>query len=324
MTQPVHLSLRFDLRAPAFGAPSSTLFPAALEMAEFGDRHGFGSINLSEHHGSSDGYNPSPMVLAGGVAARTQHMRIMLGALIVPLHDPLRVAEDIAVLDNISGGRMIVIAAGGYVPSEFAMFGKDISRRGKLVEEAVAVLRQAWSGQPFEYQGRTVQVTPRPVQAHVPILLGGSAPPAARRAARIADGLVTHLPDLHQVYVDEARRLGKTPIPFVDPGPGLVYVAEDTERAWEQLAPHLLHEMNAYGRWAAEAGTRSGYHPVDSLDELKASGGYAVVTPQECIALARRYGRLMFHPLAGGCDPALGWESLQLFVDKVLPELRAG
>src|SRR5690606_9668473 len=78
---------------------------------------------------------------------------------------------------------------------------------------------------------------------------------------------------------------------------------------------------NAYGRWAAEAGTRSGYSVVESLDELKATGAYAVVTPDECIELARRYRRVMLHPLMGGTPPELGWRSLKLVVEKVWPRL---
>lgn len=321
MAAPISLMLRFDMRAPGFGAPAGSLYPAALEMAEYADKLGFGTVNLSEHHGSDDGYCPSPLILGGGIAARTRNMRLILGALIVPLHDPLRVAEDVAVLDNLSGGRTVVVAAGGYVPSEFAMFGKEMKQRPKLVEEAVATLRAAWSGQPFEYRGRTVQVTPKPLQDYVPILLGGSVPAAARRAARIADGFVTHLPDLYQVYYEEAQRQGKNPMPFTEPGPSFIHVAEDVEAAWEQLAPHAMHEMNAYGKWSAEAGTESNYHPVDSLEELKATGKYAVVTPEDCVELARRYRRLTFHPLMGGSPPELGWSSLKLFEEKVLPEL---
>lgn len=270
---PILSTLHFDLRAPEFGTPAEELFAAALEMSEFADKHGFASINLSEHHGSSDGYNPSPIVLGGAIAARTRRVRISLGALIVPLHDPLRIAEDLAVLDLIS-------------------------------------------------RGRTVQVRPVPVQTHLPILMGGSAPVSARRAARIADGFVTHSRELYQVYFDEARRLGKSPPPFVEPGPGLVHVTHDPERDWQRSAPHALHEMNAYGRWIEQAGLqRAAYHRVSTLEGLKASGGYAVVTPNQCVELARRNRRLSFHPLMGGCPPELGWSSLRLFVDEVLPRL---
>src|SRR5690625_7336572 len=105
MSAPILSTLRVGLRAAEFGTPSEELFAAALEMSEFADEHGFASINLSEHHGSSDGYNPSPIVLGGAIAARTRRVRISLGALIVPLHDPLRIAEDLAVLDLIRRGR---------------------------------------------------------------------------------------------------------------------------------------------------------------------------------------------------------------------------
>src|ERR1700743_1823864 len=99
-----HLSLRFDLRAFPGGASHAELYKAAVDMAEYVDGHGFATVALSEHHGVSDGYMPSPVVLAGGRAARTVKIRLQFMALIVPLHDPLRLAEDIAVLDNLSCG----------------------------------------------------------------------------------------------------------------------------------------------------------------------------------------------------------------------------
>lgn len=325
MTDPTHnvlVMIRFDLRSPAFGAATRDLYRESIQMAEYADRHGFNVVNLSEHHGSDDGYNPSPLVLGGAIAARTENLRIILGALILPLHDPVRVAEDIAVLDIISGGRVTLVVAAGYVPSEFTMFEKTMKGRGKVVEEGVGVLRKAWSGEPFEYRNSTIKVTPRPVQEPLPILMGGSTPIAARRAGRIADGFATHLPDLYKVYEDEARALGKNPAPFVEPGPGFVHVTTDPDRAWQQIAPHALYEMNAYGEWAEQAGVVGSYHKVDSLEDLRNSGAYAVVTPDQCMELARRHSKISLHPLMGGMDPALGWESLRLFVEAVLPELR--
>ncbi|MCB1679369.1 MAG: LLM class flavin-dependent oxidoreductase [Halioglobus sp.] len=319
--QKVQVMIRFDLRSPAFGAATRDLYREAIDMAEYADRHGFDFVNLSEHHGSDDGYNPSPIVLGGAIAARTCKLRITLGALILPLHDPIRVAEDVAALDNISAGRVTLVAAAGYVPSEFAMFGRAMKGRGKVLEEGVEVLRRAWSGEPFEYRDGAVRVTPRPVQDPLPIMLGGSTPVAARRAARIADGFVTHLPDLYRVYEQEARALGRRPAPFVEPGPGFVHVTRDPQRDWQRIAPHAMHEMNAYGEWAEQAGLVSSYHKVDSLEALRDSGGYAVVTPEQCVELARRHRKISLHPLMGGMDPALGWESLRLFVEAVQPQL---
>lgn len=316
------ISLRFDMRGPAFGTPRPQLYAAALEMAEYADRNGIQGVTISEHHGVDDGYLPSPIVLASAIAARTRHMRLTLAAIIAGLHDPLRLAEDLAVLDLISNGRLTVVLAGGYVPDEYAMFGKDIKQRVSLLEEAIATLKQAWTGEPFEYRGRTVRVMPRPVQQpHPHLMLGGSVPAAAKRAARLTDGLVTHIPELYQVYYDEALALGKNPRPFMKPSPGFVYIAEDPEAAWREIAPHALHEMNAYGKWSAAAGTDSMYTPVTTVEQLKASGGYAVVTPDECVKMVRELGNLLLHPLMGGLSPELGWRSLELFVNKVQPAL---
>ncbi|HEY3700202.1 MAG TPA: LLM class flavin-dependent oxidoreductase [Spongiibacteraceae bacterium] len=318
----LHTIMRFDMRAPAFSVARPQLYKAALEMAEYADRNGFSAFSLSEHHGSDDGYLPSPIVLAAGIAARTQKMQIMLAAMIVPLHDPLRLAEDLAVLDQLSNGRVTLVAAGGYVASEYAMFAKDMSKRGALVGDTIQTLRKAWSGEAFEYNGRSVRVTPTPVQKHLPIFMGGSVPAAAKRAARLADGFHTHNAELYQIYFDAAKTLGKNPRPFHPLGPGFVHVAENPDAEWKKIAPHAMHEMNAYGKWAAEGQTDSPYRPVTSIEELKASGGYVVVTPNECIELGKKFGAILLHPLMGGLDPEVSWKSLELYVEKVLPAFK--
>ena len=314
--------LRFDMRAPDFGPPAEALYAAALDMADYADRHGFHGVMLSEHHGSDDGYLPSPMTLMAAIAGRTQSLRLAFRALVAPLHDPLRLAEDLAVLDQISGGRVVAALAGGFIPAEFAMFDKDMGRRASLVEEAILTLKAAWAGEPFAFRGRTVRVTPRPLQRpHPPLLMGGSSPAAARRAARLADGFVTHLPDLYQIYYDQAAALDRNPAPFSRVSPSFVHVAEDPQAAWRVIAPHALYEMNAYGRWHEAAGYKGGYKTVGSVEALKASGAYAVITPEDCIRMAGAVDELIFHPLMGGLPPSLGWKSLELFVEKVLPAL---
>jgi len=109
--------LRYDMRAPAFGAPAAALYAAALEQAAFADAHGFDAVQLSEHHGSEDGYLPAPLVLAAAIAGRTKGIRLEIAALILPLHEPLRVAEDVAVLDLASAGRVELVIGAGYVPA---------------------------------------------------------------------------------------------------------------------------------------------------------------------------------------------------------------
>ena len=317
-----HLSLRFDLRAFPGGVSHAELYKAAIEMAEYVDGHGFSGVVLSEHHGVTDGYMPSPMVMAAAMAARTERLRLQFMAIIAPLHDPLRLAEDIAVLDILSGGRVDVTVAGGYVPFEFAMFDKAMKDRGRLTEEAIETLKAAWTGEEFTYRGRKARIRPRPLQQpHPPIWMGGSVDAAAKRAGRLADGFITHREDLYKVYFDAAKANGKNPCPFSPSSPGFVYVAEDPDAAWAVIGPHALHETNSYGEWVAAAGTDGRFAMATSVDEVRSAGAYVVVTPDECVALAKQFTAFSLHPLMGGLDPEFAWKGVKLFVEKVMPRL---
>src|SRR5271170_1736616 len=142
----VETALMFDMRAPQFGAPADALYAAALEMAAFGDDMGVSRIGLMEHHGSEDGYLPSPFVMGGGIAARTKRATISLGAVVLPLHDPVKVAEQCAVLDLMSAGRLEVIFGAGYVPSEFALFNVSLRERGKLLDHGIDIILRSLRG----------------------------------------------------------------------------------------------------------------------------------------------------------------------------------
>ncbi len=317
--------LRFDMRSPVFGAERQRLYNEALSMVAWADERGFRAVRLSEHHGVDDGYCPAPLTLAAAMAARSRRMRLSLAAVVLPLHEPLVIAEQVAVLDLISNGRVDLTFGAGYVPSELQMFGIEARSRGRVLEEKLAVLRQAWTGEWFEYQGRRVRVRPTPVQTpHPPLALGGSTPTAARRAARLGCGFDTHLPELYDAYAEAARSAGFEPEPWRPLGPTFMHVTRDPEAAWRVIAPHALHETNSYGRWAAETGLDSSYNTMTDAAELRRSGGYAVVTPGQCLEIARGLGPrgvLIFHPLMGGLDPDFSWSSLELFATEVLPEL---
>jgi len=319
--------LRYDFRNPSFADTTmADRYAAALDMAAWADALGAVSISVSEHHGSADGYLPSPIPMLAAMAARTTEVRLMVAALIAPFHDPLGLAEDLVVLDHLSRGRVDLVVAGGYVHEEFAMFDVPMSERGQRVTEAVATLKAAFSGRPFEFRGRTVQVTPGPFRPGGPaLMLGGSSQPAAERAARIADGFLPSDASVWQYYVDEVIRLGRP-----DPGPCpvgdtvTVALAEDAELGWEQMAPYFMHEMNAYGAWQAQDDLANPYRTVADLDELRASGNYRVVTAEEMVEEQRAspFPFAMFHPLCGGMPIDLGWASLKLFEDRVLPAFR--
>ncbi len=324
----MRLALRFDMRAPSFGAERTRLYREMLSMVAWADQCGFTHVRVSEHHGVPDGYLPAPLIAGAAIAARTEKLRIAIAALVLTLHDPIAVAEQVAVLDHLSDGRLDLTLAAGYVPSELKMFGIEPKERGSLMEENIRVLRSAWSGEEFEYRGRRIQVTPRPLQRpHPPLYMGGSTPAAARRAARLSMGLDTHLTDLYQLYAEEARRIGFEPSPPMKFGPGFLHVTEDPDADWARIAPHALYETNAYGKWATEAGLDSSYKPVESAEDLRRQGAYAVVTPEQCVALAAKLGdsgTLLLHPLMGGMDPDLSWKSLRLFERAVLPHILHG
>lgn len=317
--------MRFDFRRPVFAQPIERLYAAALDQVAFADALGFETVILSEHHGSTDGYLPSPLVAAGAFAARTKRVRIRTSALVLPLHDPVRIAEDVAILDILSGGRIELIVTAGYVPSEFAMFGRELRDRPRLMEEGIAVLDRAWTGEPFEYQGRRVQVTPRPLQRpRPPILLGGSGVASAKRAARIADGYVPVMPSLFKVYQEECARLGKVPGKRATGGSLFLHLAKDPDAAWKRLGPHILHDLNAYATWAEEAGIESPFQRTDDIDTVRRAGAYQIMTPEECLAMCRslRDGSfVVFHPMLGGIDPELANESLDLFANEVWARL---
>jgi alkanesulfonate monooxygenase SsuD/methylene tetrahydromethanopterin reductase-like flavin-dependent oxidoreductase (luciferase family) len=322
--------IRFDMRAPGLEpAEAQRLYAASLEMSEWADRAGFDMLVLSEHHGAPDGYLPSPLVLGAAVAARTTRIPIWVSALLVPLHDPVRLAEDIAVLDLISNGRVCIVTGLGYRPIEYDLLGRDWKSRGKRLDACLETLVKAWTGEPFEHDGQVVQVTPRPVQQpHPRIMVGGSGPAAARRAARFGFGFFPPVGDdeLVQLYRDECERLGVEPGWVGQPkGPGAVFVSEDPDRLWARIGEHLLHDAVTYHSWQTDdirSHVKSG---ATSVAELRAEGVYQILTPDECVALDRELGpngSFTHHPLCGATSPEDGWESLELFADKVLPHIR--
>ncbi len=320
-------ALRFDFRNPPIGGTSmADRYAAALDMVEWADELGCVSVVLSEHHGSKDGYLPSPLPMVAAMAQRAKNVRFTIAAVVAPFHDPLRLAEDISVVDNITKGRLDLIIAAGYAREEFEMFGVPMKERPARVTETVKTLKAAFTGEPFEYRGRTVQVTPAPFQPGGPsVSMGGASEPAARRAARIADGFMPTEPHVWEWYRDECQKLGKPdPGPFAGGDTSVVALAAESGSGWKKHSPYFLHEMNAYGAWQAQDDVANGYRAVEDTDALKAIGQYRVVTPADFIAeqKAAPFPFAMFHPLVGGTPPEVAWESLRLFEREVLPAFK--
>ncbi|MGW7013761.1 LLM class flavin-dependent oxidoreductase, partial [Streptomyces sp. NPDC054951] len=320
--------VRFNLVAPgATPAELGVRYRAALEMAAYADECGVTTVQTEEHHGAENNWLPSPFAFAGAVLGATRRLAVTVSAVIGPLHDPLRLAEDIAVLDLLSGGRLVTVAGIGYRPEEYDRAGVDWKRRGRLQDELLDTLLKAWTGEEFEYRGRTVRVTPRPSSAPHPLLLvGGSSKAAARRAARLGLPFFpsAHLPELEAYYKERLVEYGTegwTMMPAAETP--LLHIAEDPDRAWAEYGEHFLHEARTYASWQSGEIRSAVRSAAGSVQELRDEGVYRILTPDECVA--QGLDNLVLHPLAGGMPTAEGWRGLRLFCEDVgAPRARGG
>jgi alkanesulfonate monooxygenase SsuD/methylene tetrahydromethanopterin reductase-like flavin-dependent oxidoreductase (luciferase family) len=319
-------AIRLNLTQPGLDPDEmSARYQAAVEMAAYAEEHGFDLVSLEEHHGVPNGWSPSPLVLAGLIFGRTSTLPVSIAALLLPLHDPIRVAEDIAVLDLASRGRLSVVLGVGYRPSEYAAHAKDWTNRGSLMDEAVETLLKAWTGEPFDHRGTTVQVTPRPyTQPHPFVMIGGTAKASARRAARF--GLpfspAAHLPSLEAYYHEQCAAVGAQGACFMPaPETRMLFVHEDPDEAWATLGHHFLHEATTYSAWQTPDVRSALRSSATTVDELRTEGTYRIITPGEAIA-AGPHATHALHPLCGGMPIEEGWRCLTLFANEVIPHLQ--
>lgn len=310
----------------------SRRYQQALDMAAYVDAHGFDAVGLEEHHCAANGWLPSPLVMAGMIVARTERIPVNVTALLITLYDPIRLAEDIAVLDLASAGRFNFIAGMGYRPIEYHALDKGWDDRGARMDETLEALLKAWEGKPFEYRGKTVQVTPVPLsRPHPPMFIGGMSRAAARRAARFGLPLFPpmHMPELEAYYYEEVERQGKggTVLSFAtnpEQASSMLFIDPDPERAWEELSPHFLHELQEYASWKVDGVPRPQEEDAASVEQLRAQKRFEILTPGECLQRFRDqqdYSAVL-HPLAGGVPVERAWQCLHLYVEEVLQPLR--
>jgi len=226
MTLEFGISLSLQAHAGA-GETSAQVYGEALELAAEASRLGLDSIWVSEHHGEADGYCPSPIVAGAALAVAAPGCRIGQAIAIAPLYGhPMRLAEDLSVLDNLSGGRAEIGLGQGYRPEEFTAIGADYRRRTRAFEEALDVLGLAWTGAAFDYAGDIYQsasarLCPAPLRpGPLPLWIGAAAPVSRARAVRHGGGLVISplVEDQHAArqfhdFDQEAAQQGRAALP---------------------------------------------------------------------------------------------------------------
>ncbi|MEB3982571.1 LLM class flavin-dependent oxidoreductase [Mycobacterium sp. 663a-19] len=311
-------TLRFDMRAPDWTGPAADLYAAAIDMCAWAETRGAVLAVLSEHHCADDGHLPAPLMLASAIAARTRNLAILLAAVPIPLWDPVRLAEEISVLDLISKGRVSYAFGVGHRSEEYEHFGIDMATRGRVADEILDVLGPLLRGEPVEYRGRTVRVTPPCGSANGPMMLiAGGSKSAARRAGRLGLGFVsqTDLPGLKEFYEEQCRAHGHEPgiVQFPEPGaPTTVFVADDVDEAWNTLGPHLLHDAVTAASYRPHEDSVASITRADSVAALRADGGpYRIFTPGEAADYVRGGRVLPLHPLCGGVPPDVAWPYLE-------------
>jgi alkanesulfonate monooxygenase SsuD/methylene tetrahydromethanopterin reductase-like flavin-dependent oxidoreductase (luciferase family) len=314
------------MRAPAFGAPATDLYAAALDMCSWAEQHRCLAAVLCEHHGSDDGYLPAPLILASAIAARTERLLLNL-TVILPFYDPVRLAEDIAVLDIISKGRASYVFGIGYRQQDFEHFGLDRATRGRLADRNTDLVRALLAGEPVVRGRRRIRVTPPPQTPGGPMLMcGGASLAAARRAARHGLGLLANgnVAGMRETYDAACREHGREPGPVLIPEaetPSVTFVADDVDAAWDELGEYLLHDARCYAEWDPHNDTAAGFSAVRNVAELREkSKSHRVISTANAVEIVRAGGMLNLSPLCGGLPPDIAWPYLRRVGDEVLPE----
>ncbi len=317
--------------------PHTDVYDEIIDYVCRAEELGFHAVELLEHHFVDDGYIPSPLVAISALAARTKKMRLASDVALLPLYDPVRFAEDTAVIDIISHGRLDVGVSIGYRALEYDGYRIDIKTRGARMDELVQIVRRLWTGEAVTFEGKyyklkNVKVTPSPVQKPTPPLwIGGFAPAAIRRAARYGDGYTSVWAgdpsrEAYKIYTDELKAVGK------DPASGRVrlcktgylVVSKEPEKSFNEFAPYVTYWANSYASWFEGSGTKV-WDAIKDVDGLKASGLLTVLTPDKAIAFLKEMQDAIpvetfsMELTPPGMPCAKSFKSLELFAKEVLP-----
>jgi len=322
-------TMRFDLRVPGQSAAErADSYAAAVDMTEWSEGKGGAAVIVSEHHGVADGYLPAPLILASAMAARTDSIPIAIGAALLPLYEPVRLAEEMIVLDHLSRGRVSYVFGIGYREDEYTLHGRDYAARGSIADDALDRLREALAA--ADAAGPGIHVTPAPFTPGGPaIAWGGASKPAARRAGSRGLDLFGsgNAPGVAEAYDEAARAAGVTPGTCTLPDPGTpmtTFVDDDQDGGWSRLGPYLMNDVLSYGEWNAGNEHVASISFAKTWEALRAERGtHRIFTVAEAAEFVRTNFVLPLHPLCGGVPPEVAWTYLRRVVDEVLPAAAA-
>lgn len=232
------LGIFLDLRNPAqWQRPWADHYRRTVDLVVGAEQAGIDSVWMTEHHLFDDGYLSQPLTFAAGIATRTQRIRIGTAVLIAPFRHARHVAEEAAVVDLLSGGRLELGMGAGYAKAEYDAFGAQIDRRYGATDAVVREVKRLLA---------EATVSPAPVQDPLPIWVGYQGPQGAARAGRLGVGLLTLNRASHDPYVDALRESGHDPATARMGGVANVIVADDPERAKQRILPHYAHQTVTY------------------------------------------------------------------------------
>lgn len=333
----VRFGYQLDFRnPPGSGRSFATLYRDSLEQVELAEALGFDSIWLTEHHFTDDGYLPAMLPAAAAIAARTKRVTIGTFVLLAPFQHPLKLAEDAAVVDVISNGRLRLGLGQGYRQEEFDGFGVPRAERLGRTLETIEILKLAWTGQRFSFDGKyfhfkDVRVLPTPASHPYPELLwGAGAPKAIRRAAKmgLSFACVGGRKEMG-IYTEALKEAGRNPADFSLVNSRVVYIAATAQEAWKEVGDALMYQAQHYGKWLSAAAGTSDMSQVLIRPDPERLKRTSILGPPEEVR-ARITAVIESGPITDlitvaqlpGLDPAKARRSLERFGREVLPALK--
>ena len=331
------LGIYSSIANPPRGDDIDRCIDEVIAEAQLAEQAGFDACFFGEHHQDKDGFLPSPLIVATAVACHTQTLRVGTSVVLLPLHHPVKVAEDVVTLDLVSKGRVTLGVGLGYQAADFRAFNVPIRERVSRLEESVEIIRRCWAGEPFSFHGKhfdleDVQVRPRPYQQPAPpLLIGASNPPGARRAGRLADGFVSTpstgleaTVDLIETYLEAATDTERAPQVVLMRD---AWVASSRSEAERVYGPEVMTAYHYY--W--QAGLPE-FRSIESEAQLTldriATDRLILGDPEECVSEFRRWGEAtgaelcllrLRHAHSGGPPHKDIMNTISLFGDRVIP-----